>query len=462
MKNKKMGDITPKRQSVPLGGNKKVIAGFEVVLMIISLFAFMYFIGFSEDTFALVSADEEDEENEDQDFHDYIDDFFGDNLIENETWNSYPISADASGTGCCFLGTDGQICGTASPDNCASDSPFAEGALCTETSFCEKGCCYDEANGIYDKNVLEFACPSEWVSDPNCNMPGANLGCCILGTETSFETQGQCKVDSLVRAIGNNNNVDWRGSVGEGACLLLSDTQEEGACVLQEGGCKVVSEADCLSYNGDFSEGTLCTSPSLNTSCKMTKQTKCAQGKDQVYFIDSCGNMANIYDSARIEDIDYWDNVVSSENLCGSDDFENGNANSASCGNCNRFAGGICASAGEDNFDVDAGGFYCKDTSCMFKGESYENGESWCVYDGAIGNGDDVVGSRHWKYVCSQGVVQVEPCADYRNQICIQSNELDVDGESVEFANAACVANNWRECINLNSYDEDAMKDCED
>jgi len=54
----------------------------------------------------------------------------------------------------------------------------------------------------------------------------------------------------------------------------------------------------------------------------------------------------------------------------------------------------------------------------------------------------------------------VEPCADYRNQICIQSKEFGVNGTTVEFDNAACIANNWRACIDLNSDDDDAMKDC--
>ncbi len=437
--------------------NKKAAAGFEIVLMMVSIFAFMYFVGFSENEFALVSASNGDT---DKTFSDYINEFIGGKLIENETWNSYPISTSAHGSGCCFLGIDGQICGTASPDNCVNDSPFAEGSLCADTSFCEKGCCYDEKSGTYDRNVLEFACPRNWTKDPNCNMPGARLGCCVLGAETIFETRGECSIDSLVRAIGDKNSVDWRVDVGESSCLLLADNQNEGACVLSEGGCKFGTESDCLSYNGDFSEGTLCTSPSLNTSCKMTKQTKCVDGKDQVYFVDSCGNAANVYDSAKASDINYWDRVMSPRDLCGSNNTKTGNADSVSCGNCNRFAGGICASADKNNFKVNEGSFYCKDTSCMFKGESYKNGESWCVYDGTIGNGDDVVGSRHWKYVCSQGVVQVEPCADYRNQICVQNNKFEVNGTDVDFKNAACIANNWRECINLNSDDKDAMKNC--
>lgn len=440
--------------------NRKFVACFESIVIIVSLFALCHFVDLSNEVLPLASGAPEDHEN--KTFDDWIDYFSGGTLTESEEWVTYPISSSAAGAGCCFISSDGQICGTAAPENCVPDSPFAQGSLCAETSFCEKGCCYDNSLGIYDKNVLEFVCPMEWVRDPNCNMPGAHLGCCILGESTVFETLGQCEVDSKVRAIGGSDVVDWRGDVGEAECLSLSAEQKEGSCVLGGGSCKFVSESDCLSYEGDFFEDYLCTSPSLNTSCKMTKQTKCVEGRDGVYFMDSCGNAANIYDSSRTEDLTYWDRVVRGSDLCGDENTESGNADSQDCGNCNRFAGGICASAGEDSFDVDVGGFYCRDTSCMFDGENYENGESWCVYDGAIGEGQDVVGSRHWKYVCSQGVVQVEPCADYRNQICIQNNEFEVEGEVVEFSNAACVANNWRECINLNSDKEEGLEMCEE
>ena len=381
-------------------------------------------------------------------------------LIEDEKRTTYSISSSATDVGCCFIAKDGQKCGTASPDNCVADSPFAEGALCSQTSFCQKGCCYNEALGIFDKNVLKADCLVSWIADPNCNMPAAKLGCCILGTTSIFETEGQCEVDTLSRALGENAVVDWQSNVGEGECLLMSATQVEGACILAGGVCKFGTEHDCYSYDGKFNEGYLCTSSLLDSSCEMTEQTTCVEGKDGVYFVDSCGNVANIYDLARVNDQSYWEVIVEPENLCGHDDAD-GNADSKDCGNCNRFLGGICASATENNFDVGVGSFYCKDTSCLFDGVKYKNGESWCVYDGAIGDGNDVVGSRHWKYVCSQGVTQIEPCADYRNQICIQTNTFDVNGTEVEFRNSACVANNWRECIDLNS-EEDGIEECVD
>jgi hypothetical protein len=364
------------------------------------------------------------------------------------------------GEGCCFLSVNGDNCVISDVDGCAEGSLFAEGVECNQTASCESGCCYDDSIGVYDKNVLQGSCSMDWVNDPFCNLVGANLGCCVLGDTTIFETVGQCGVDSLAMGL----DVDWRGDLNLVECLLLAGEQKMGACVLGGGDCKFVSEADCYDYGGDFAEDYLCTSFELNTSCEMMRQTQCVEGKDGVYFVDSCGNIANIYDAGRVEDESYWNRVIEEpEEICGDGDA-NGNANSASCGNCNRFDGGICASAGDDNFDVDIGDFYCRDTACVFKGEAYENGESWCAYDGAIGGGDDVVGSRHWRYVCSQGVVLIEPCADSRREICVQNNSYVVDGTSVSFKTSACIDNSWAECLALNTGSSgsscDSVIDC--
>jgi len=317
-------------------------------------------------------------------------------------------------------------------------------------------------------------------------MSKARLGCCVLGTRAIYETEGQCRVDSSVRAMGNSSIIDWRDDFDEAECMFLGMGQERGACVLDGGtpldssghqtgqGCEFVTGDDCFSLGGDFNAGYLCSSPSLKTNCVMTKKTTCVDERDEVYSVDSCGNIANIYDSSRIDDVDYWDKVVEVEDLC--DEGVKGNADSASCGNCNRFAGSICGSSIEDNFDVDIGDYYCRDLSCEFLGETYKDGESWCGYDGKIGDGDDVVGSRHWKYSCSQGKVNLEPeCDDMRNEICIQSNTLDfigregitalVGNDSVEFRTASCVANNGRACLALNGNEgtmEEVMAECED
>ncbi len=423
---------------------KIIITYFELILIISSTFAFSYILYSSRNLF-----------NED---------YFGinpkkNNLIEKALIGIYkkirtPLFqvVSAQQIGCCSINKNSEKCATSTEEYCAGQ--FAEGALCSSTSFCVKGCCYNEKKGIYDNNVLRADCTASWNSDPNCNLPGAKKGCCVLGSISLFVTQGQCQTESSWRGL----ELEWKSDLNELQCILLSSTQKEGACVLGGGECKLITEKSCLNYKGEFNEGYLCTSKELNTSCEKTTQTACIDGKDGVYFLDSCGNIANIYDSSKMNDQNYWEKIAPLEESCGASN-KDGNANSKTCGNCNRFLGGICSSAGANNFNVNSGNFYCKPTSCMFKGEAYKNGESWCVYDGKIGGGDDIVGSRHWRYVCNNGEIQVEPCADYRNQICIQSNTFDIEGKEIEFRTSSCVANNWRECISLNS-EEDGLEKC--
>jgi len=320
--------------------NKRIVAGFELTLMIVSMFAFSYGIYASDEIFdtldkqykeqskILFEARANVEAGPSKSFFEFFIDSIvekfrapmipmasayeinftlddGSTLTEEITVESFSISSEAAGAGCCFVGVNGDKCVTTDPLNCADGSPFAEGALCSSTSFCKKGCCYDEGLGIYDRNTLESDCDANWTADPNCNMPGARLGCCVLGTSTIFETRGQCEVDTEELALGVNSVTDWRPEIGEAQCVALSAIQTEGACVLNGGSCKFITESDCFSYEGEFNEGYLCTAKVLNTTCEKTEQTTCVEGKDGVYFLDSCGNPANVYDSSKLNFISF-------------------------------------------------------------------------------------------------------------------------------------------------------------
>jgi hypothetical protein len=440
--------------------SKRAQASIQLVVMLISVFAFSYMVYQSSPRF------------EDLDEQYKLIRGFGDDtdpgiltkafsyLVEKISEPMIPTVSAQAGVGCCLLNKNNEVCSTTTRELCADGSRFADGALCSVTSFCITGCCIHRDAGTFDNNVLRSECQGEWDRDhPTCDVPGAEKGCCMLSPRPLYNTLRQCEIETEDRATGESGVVDWRGNVGETGCTELGATQEMGACVLTGGNCKFITEQECLGYNGQFSKDYLCTSPDLETSCEKTDQTTCIEGKDGVYFLDSCGNPANIYDSNKKDSVDYWNKVASGSSVCGAG-ADDGNAGSKSCGNCDRFNGGICASALENNVNPDLGNFFCKDSTCTFDGENYENGESWCVYDGKIGDGDDVVGSRHWKYVCNQGEVQIEPCADYRNQICVQ-RDMDIEGSSEKFSNAACRPNNWRECIDLNSQ-EGGLEKCED
>jgi hypothetical protein len=394
--------------------NQRKIAIFELIMLVVAVFALAYIIHESDPVIPLVSA---------------------------------------AGAGCCEVTNAGAPCADVLDTSVCDTSKGSSPSLCTDTSFCEEGCCVDDVEGTYDPGVPMGSCLAtggRWEDDVNCHIPGAGLGCCILGEGTAFVTDTGCGRLSSLQGVEK----DYRASLGELQCTALSTILTEGACLLGGGACEFTTQQGCSGLNGQFAEGSLCTAPDIESVCEPTELTTCIDGKDEVYFVDSCGNRANIYDISRIDDDSYWNEVISSDDSCTG---ELGNSESEDCGNCNRFLGGICASAGEDNFDVKKGDYYCEKTYCEFAGETslegerYLNGESWCVYDGNIDNGDDVVGSRHWKYVCNQGAVAVEPCADYRNQICVQSSQ-EINGQ--DFTNAACRVNNWRACFQEGASDD--------
>ena len=187
-----------------------------------------------------------------------------------------------------------------------------------------------------------------------------------------------------------------------------------------------------MKFNYNF----LCTAPDLNTDCAMTKKTACLEGRDEVYFVDTCGNPANIYDSSRVEDINYWTKVVEPSESCGA---ESGNAGSKGCGNCDYLGGSICKKQDGATY----GDYMCTDLSCKgtSNGKDYANGESWCVWDDNDEN-SATVGSLHYRHVCFAGEETVEMCDNFRvgRGVCVED---DIDG----FSQAGCVVNRWDLCI---------------
>jgi len=77
--------------------------------------------------------------------------------------------------------------------------------------------------------------------------------------------------------------------------------------------CQFITKKECSELNAgngtEFYEGVLCSAETLGTDCGPSKETTCVDGRDEVFFTDSCGNLANIYDSSKINDKEYWTNV---------------------------------------------------------------------------------------------------------------------------------------------------------
>lgn len=359
---------------------------------------------------------------------------------------------------CCEKTNNGAWCQNTLEKNCAAgfrQTPTS----CDATSFCKSGVCYDSQEGLCMENTPQKVCNDAngtWIDDSLGGVPQCDLGCCVLGTQASFVTLTRCKRLSGLFGLETN----FRNDIGdEASCIAIAASQDEGACVYEidyQRTCRFTTRSECLktqtgeeqTSGAEFFKDYLCSAEELATNCGPSTKTTCVKGKDEVYFLDTCGNPANIYDASKISDKSYWKTVIDKSQSCnyGSDD---GSAGSSSCGNCDYFQGSIC-SKGSASY----GDYVCQDLNCYNteNGNNYKNGESWCIYDGNVGEGADAVGSRHFRHVCIAGEETVEPCADFRNEICIQAN---IEFGEKKFTESACRVNRWQDCI-----DQDEEDDC--
>ncbi len=346
---------------------------------------------------------------------------------------------------CCEKTLSGAYCQNAPKDQC--DSGFLSSPTsCEATSFCKKGCCYDSDEGICAENVPEEACKANngvWSDSASCEIPQCELGCCILGQEAAYTSLQRCK-----KLSGNFGlQMDFRRDIiDEVSCIELATAQDVGACVYEKEftvTCKFGTRGECDSQklqgvtneSINFYKDYLCTSQELNTNCEKTQKTSCVEGKDKVYFLDSCGNPANIYDSSKVNDPNYWEKVVKPEKSC--------QGNSKTCGNCDYLGGSICAKASGGNRPA-YGDYICKDINCYdtSNDKDYKNGESWCVFDQGNKN-VDTVGSRYFRHICFAGEEIIEPCSDFRQEVCVENSI----GEEEDFSQAGCVPNRYQDCV---------------
>jgi hypothetical protein len=85
----------------------------------------------------------------------------------------------------------------------------------------------------------------------------------------------------------------------------------------------------------------------------------------------------------------------------------------------------------------------------------YEDGESWCEYQGPVGLGLDYVGTRHYLRSCHNGEIYIESCRDYREEICVQTVNKPFE--------AACRPNRWHDCsaqTTSGACEDTTQRDC--
>jgi hypothetical protein len=284
------------------------------------------------------------------------------------------------------------------------------------------GTCYNSGEGTCLENVPQEVCTQDggvWKEGSKDNLPQCQLGCCLMGDQAAFVTQTRCKSLSGLYGL----EIDYRSDItNEFTCIMSATSDVKGACVYTEQGvktCDFTTQEECQNANKgngtEFYADKLCSAEELETECGKSQKTTCVEGRDEVFYMDTCNNLANIYDSSRYDDPTYWSEIYSKSESCGSGQS---NAASASCGNCDYYSGSTCKQykRGETG-QPQIGNYVCKDLACEWQGNKYEHGETWCMNSG--GGGSIKPGSVHFRGVCYNGDVTLESCASYRNELCI-------------------------------------------
>lgn len=387
----------------------------------------------------------------------------------------------SSATICCEKTLSGSICQNTAESNCAPGTLKAE-TSCEQTSFCKLGTCIDNDAGECRQNTERKSCENiggAWDERDADEISQCKLGCCFIGNGTTFVTKTQCKTISGLYGL----ELSFDNSITNFAeCIASGASEDMGACVYtdeEEFGnmCKLTTEKECRQLdvafadsNAEFYKDYLCTAEELNTNCAATQKTIC--NDEGVYFLDSCGNLANIYDSGKYNDEEYWTKIVERSDSCG---IGKSNANSATCGNCNYNLGSTCSKAksGETS-SPRYGDYICRDLSCEYDNdgdgdkETYQHGEKWCAITSGtspinenkteIPNSfiDNVPGSNYVVLSCRNGEVDYEICGEgARDHVCLE-NTIYPDGVTA-FKNAKCSVNLWQDCTSIST-----KEDCED
>lgn len=396
---------------------------------------------------------------------------------------------------CAEMTIEGRRCQNVPYSEVDADYRFAQ-TSCESTSYCKTGTCVDTSQGICMENTPKSVCEEDegvWYDESSDKIPVCKTGCCVMGEQVAFVTQARCQ--NLASLYGLR--IEFRENIrDEVSCISIATPSARGACVYETDRgrtCRMTTKEECNNINErgvNFYDGFLCSNPDLGADCGMTRRTTCIQGKDEVYFVDSCDNMANIYDANKVDDIEYWSYLPGTGGVQIDPGDNDGNVNSRVYGNCDYFLGSTCGPSKDSGVRPDYGDYVCKDLGC-FSGPSVESfytqygrypnhGETWCVSNtlptenegfsrlltfNRLRKEQNLPGDRDYRLVCYNGEVTVEPCANYRQEICIEGDEdiLLPGATSDVFKHASCVINRWQDCIQQLREDDcenEFQRDC--
>ncbi|MBU2589385.1 MAG: hypothetical protein KJ939_04790 [Nanoarchaeota archaeon] len=349
-----------------------------------------------------------------------------------------PVSAEEN-LACCQQTNSGETCRYTLADEC--DSTYQVGAFqfCEDSNFCKPGCCISP-EGSCSKQVGRATCEAagegwRWTDSANCELEQCQKSCCVLAeSECTFTTEKRC---ASITSQFEGLSLDFRNSNSEAECTAICKLSDQGCCAKNDGSCVWESRAACGLSDGTGSNGfykdAYCSHESLQEICIPECSPKaykgCIEGEEEVFWFDSCGNPEGI-----AEDCDY-----AAGTLC-SEDKPEAYCKSVNCETTQGYEHLEYQSAGQDNFRW--------------------NGESWCYYDTKWGAALDAVGSRHFMHMCINGEEIVEPCKDFREEICLQAIVPDMPGGYEKYRAARCIENEWEVCTEkCNSAKEIDKKD---
>ena len=412
----------------------------------------------------------------------------------------------------------GQWCQDAeSSSQCDSYYDVASATNCEETPYCAKGTCKYSEEGTCTSgtsySVCEIRDGETWVNLLKSEIDECKMGCCIYMADSAPLNYLECKDLGIDSGFTWNEEITFNSQItDEASCEALSlNPNDYGACVINlefERDCYMTTRGACTSNK--FHKGDLCTNSKLETDCAKTENTRCE--KDYVYYEDSCGNLANIYNSDRYDDLNYWETIQEPDCTIEEDGPE-------SCGNCNYINGTMCKEYDSENllheYPANQGDNICASLDCMYDTdgdstlEKYQHGETWCaetpgtawhlaVYpetneftNTSLARLADVYnvnlpGSEYILLSCVDGEVMEEACGSMRNEYCVEvrdddysiSSDSPLNPEDIRYYidsrqinNAAsesfkegikedtplianCTKNDWTKCIDITSKTE--------
>ncbi len=318
---------------------------------------------------------------------------------------------------CCEKTTSGEYCSYTGESQCDPSFNSAP-TTCDQTSFCQSVCCIDTFEGDCFKNVPTSLCSNTAnmtldARDPTCRSnPACQSGCCQIGNQCFLGTQRECTFNP-----GVPSSFDPK-ITSELECVNQCRQVEEGCCVDPQSGCSYTSRSACsVAEQTDLRTGTVgfftdtfCSAPGLACHCTTHFKKGCAPGEDEVYWFDSCGNREDV-----AEDCDYGQGTICRETEGVA------SCESVNCGDTADFPSNV--------HDPEMGEFR-------------KNGESWCVYENGVGSYLDRPGSRHYRHLCINGHELVEPCRDFRQEVCIQATvTITTQHQRDTFTESNCLRN---------------------